>query len=128
MSIDVCGVHVFTFVIFSPSNQCLSQCVKAHIYCPQTKFGARQHSYTCVSFCSGGRGGFPACDTGHMTRRVCIQGGLHPGGSSRSACRGSASRGLGRPPGYYRIQSASRQYVSYWNAFLCRSNFAVRIV
>ena len=44
-----------------------------HFYRPQTKFGARQCFYTCLSFCSGG--GFPACITGHMT----MEGGLHPG-------------------------------------------------
>ena len=40
----------------------------------QTKFGARQCFYTCVSFCSPGVG-FPACITGHMIRGVCIRGG-----------------------------------------------------
>ena len=43
----------------------------------------------------GGRVGLPACITGHMTRRVCIRGGLHlgdlhPGGLHPG--RGSASR------------------------------------
>ena len=37
----------------------------------------------CHSFCPQGRGiGFPACITGHMTRGVYIQGGLHVGGSA----------------------------------------------
>ena len=82
------------------------------------------------------------------SRRVCLGGlhpagstwgGLHPGavylgglprgGLSRgSASGGSASRGvcirgieqnpLPPPIGYYRIRSPSRQYTSYWNAFL----------
>ena len=59
--------------------------------------------------------GFPVCITGHVIRRVCIQGvclqgGLHSGGSASrgSASRGSASRGVciqeglhpgGLPPG-----------------------------
>ena len=34
--------------------------------------------YTCLSFCPRGREvAFPACITGHMTRVVCLQGGLH---------------------------------------------------
>ena len=37
--------------------------------------------------------GFPACITGHMTRGICIQGGLPRGGGSASASRGSASKG-----------------------------------
>ena len=32
----------------------------------------------CVVLFTGGVG-FPACITGHMTRGVSIQGGLHPG-------------------------------------------------
>ena len=56
-------------------------------YRPQTKFGARECFYTCVSFCSRGWGGgggvgLPVCITGHMTsiQGVCIWGGLHLGG------------------------------------------------
>ena len=39
--------------------------------------------------------GFPACITGHMTRGICIQGGLPRGRGegSASASRGSASKG-----------------------------------
>ena len=59
----------------------------------------------------GGRwGDFPACITGHMTRRFCLQGvciqrgvciwaGLDPGGSaSRDPREGSVSRGIGQTP------------------------------
>ena len=48
-------------------------------------------------------------------------GGLHPGGLHLGR---STSRGLGRPPldadppEHYGIQSTSRWYASYWNAFL----------
>ena len=58
---------------------------------------------------------------GSASEGVCIQGGLHPGGS---ASRGSASEGEGVgqiPPqiGYYGTRSTSGWYASYWNAFLC---------
>ena len=35
----------------------------------------------------GGRGGFPACITGHMTRGICLGWGLHPGGSASGGIR-----------------------------------------
>ena len=64
----------------------------------------------CQSFCPRGQGGvgFPACISGHMTRGlhpgvciwgsvsrgVCIQEGLHPGGSaSREVCIGGLHQG-----------------------------------
>ena len=66
----------------------------------------------CHSVSDGGRErfGFPACITGHMTggsasRCVHIQGDLHPGE-------------VGQIPPAHRIQSISRVYTSYWNAFL----------
>ena len=89
--------------------------------------------------------GFPACITGHMTRGICIQGGLprgglhlHPGGLhprgiwktslglplGGSASRGVCIQGVGQIPhpprymGYYGIWSTGGQYASYWNAFL----------
>ena len=62
-----------------------------------------------------------------LRRGVCLQGGS---ASRESASRGSVSRGslhpwggVGQIPpqrymGYYRIQSTSERYPSYWNAFL----------
>ena len=82
--------------------------------------------------------GIPACITGHMTkgsasrgvlhpRGVCIQEGfaskrgLHPGVEVCIGGGGLHPEGVGRtppPPVYYRIQSTSGRYASYWNAFL----------
>ena len=50
-------------------------------YRPQTKFAMVMFLHLSVILFTGG-GGFPACITGHMTRGVCIQGGLHLGGSA----------------------------------------------
>ena len=71
-----------------------------------------------IPFVHGGVG-FPACITDHMTREVCIPGGLHP----VWVCIGGGvvciQVGLSRPHlGYYGIRSKNRQYASYWNAFL----------
>ena len=86
--------------------------------------GFRPAHFSRLSFCPQG----VCIQRGLHPGGVCIQGGLHPGGSaSREGLhpRGSASReglhpvGLGRPPtGYYGIWSTSRQYASYWNAYL----------
>ena len=56
------------------------------------------------------------------TEWVCIWGDLYLVGSgSEGVCiQGVCIGGIGRPPpiGYYEIQSKSRQYTPYWNAFL----------
>ena len=67
--------------------------------------------FTGVCLSTGGRVGFPACITGHMTRGVCIQGAF--------ASVGGGGVGQASPPiGYYGIPSTSGWYASYWNAFL----------
>ena len=81
-------------------------------------WGKVTFSQASVILSTGGRVGFPACITGHMTRGsasrgsasegVCITGALHPGQ-------------LGRPPRYmeyYGFQSKSGLYVSHWSVFL----------
>ena len=56
---------------------------------------------------------------GSASKGVCIQRGLHLGGSASRGLGVCIQGGLGRPPiRYFRIQSTSRQYASYWNAFL----------
>ena len=62
----------------------------------------------CLSTAGEGGVGFPLCITGHMTKGVCI-----PGGLPKPPCRQTPP-----PMGYYRIVSTSRGYASYWNAFL----------
>ena len=74
-----------------------------------------------------GEGGLP---TGVSASEVCLQESEVGSASGRSVSRdggvGSAYSGVclqgwvGRTPplGYYRIWSKSRQYASYWNAFL----------
>ena len=85
--------------------------------------------------------GFPACITGHMTRGVCIQGGLptrrgvcilrgwtdSPGSVYREVC---IQRGWADPPprymGYYGIWSTSGRYASYWNVFFFFANLVTK--
>ena len=99
-------------------------------------------SQASVILFTGGGGGFdfPASITGHVTREVCIQGGLPPGGGSASR-RGLCLQGVclhgglhplevgpDPPPrymGYYGIRSTSRRYASYWNAFLFLLSFSL---
>ena len=53
-------------------------------------------------------------DWGSASRGVCLRGVLHPGGVCTQRIWG-----LGRSPlKIHGIQSTSRQYASYWNAFL----------
>ena len=69
--------------------------------------------HLCVILFTG-RGGFPACITGHMTGGSVSSGVCIPGES--------AYRGVGhnspRYMGYYGIRPSSRRYTSYWNVFL----------
>ena len=77
----------------------------------------------CQSFCSQvgslHPGGSPeGSASGGSASRGSASRGLHPGGST--------SRGLGRPPiRCYGIQSMSRQYASYRNAFLFNTLFTL---
>ena len=65
-----------------------------------------------------------------MGQGVCIQGVRQGVCIQRGAYRESAFRGTGqtstpRHAGYYRTQSTSRQYASYWNAFLLAVIFSL---
>ena len=78
-----------------------------------------------ILFTGGGRVGFPACITGHMTRGstsrlVCIRGVCIGGGWGG---RGVGQTLLPRHIGYYGIRSTSGRYASYWNAFLLHMFF-----
>ena len=96
------------------------------MFSPPKKEVCEGNAFTsvCHSFHRGV--GLPVCITGHITRGVCIQGGLLPrevcirgvcNQGKGSASGGSASRGWADPP-YHLIQSTSGGYASYWNAFL----------
>ena len=120
-------------------------------YHPQTKFGARLYFYTSLSFCSQGghawllQGGMHGwgvhgCSWGCMVGGWCMfalggmrgcSRGMHgcSGGVACVVALGGGSFGgcvvaLGGMHGIRQdteIRSMSRQYASYWNAFLFNS-------
>ena len=58
-----------------------------------------------------------ACMAGDVARGECMAGIMHGWGD----VAGGGMRGTHTPPGrHYEIWSMSRQYASYWNAFLFR--------
>ena len=63
------GCSSFTYFFFREWEGFLTHFYQGNVFCFDRCFST-----------GWGWGGFPACITGHMTRGICLQAGLHPGG------------------------------------------------